>query len=532
MKTFVHIIALISLMSGVALAGEPDKPADPPKPAKPVKKPGDKKAVEMDYGPYMAITVGVTKDNIAYKGILIPLNKEKTLNVLFDTELLRVAGVWSGGFLNWGSRNYADNNNDYCTADGKIEFATSPLPGWSHDGKRNDPRNPKDGPLPKEWGKYKGLYLWKNDVGDDVILSYKVGDTQVLENFYGNIDRKGNPTFQRTVLIDPADLPLELLVMEKSKEDKFEEQPDNTSPHAIIRSHLIDTVAKADGAPLGSKWQLCPSDDGKRELIYLKVPPHRERIHLIVALTKFGHDDDLRMSITRHANIEHMLHGGPARWTQPVTTKGTLAKDDAPYVIDTLTVPEENPYKSWMRLTGLDFFPDGRAAVCTWNGDVWIVSGIDDKLENLQWKRFATGLNNPMGVKIIDGVIHTIGRDQITKLHDLNNDGEADFYENINNDCYLTTNFHEMCFDLQTDADGNFYYTKGSSIWAGEQRMTPHNGTLIKVSKDGSKFETLCSGLRAPNGIAIGPSGEITIADNQGNWVPSCPIILVKKDGY
>ena len=168
--------------------------------------------------------------------------------------------------------------------------------------------------------------------------------------------------------------------------------------------------------------------------------------------------------------------------------------------------------------------PTARAAVCTWNGDVWIVSGIDDKLEALKWKRFATGLNNPMGIKIIDGVIHTIGRDQITKLHDLNNDGEADFYENINNECFLTTNFHEMCFDLQTDKDGNFFFTKGSSIWAGEQRMTPHNGTVVKVSKDGSKFETICNGLRAPNGLAIGPNGEITVSDNQGNWIPSCPI--------
>ena len=212
--------------------------------------------------------------------------------------------------------------------------------------------------------------------------------------------------------------------------------------------------------------------------------------------------------------------------------KAHSQKTRLPYVVDTLTAPEENPYKSWLRFTGLDFFPDGRAALCTWNGDVWIVSGIDEKLESLKWKRFATGLNNPMGIKIVDGVIHTIGRDQITKLHDLNNDGEADFYENINNDCYLTTNFHEMCFDLQTDKNGDFYFAKGSSIWAGEQRMTPHNGSIIKVSKDGSKFEQICNGLRAPNGIAIGPNGEITCSDNQGNWIPECPINLIRKDGY
>jgi hypothetical protein len=31
-----------------------------------------------------------------------------------------------------------------------------------------------------------------------------------------------------------------------------------------------------------------------------------------------------------------------------------------------------------MRLTGFDFLPDGkRMAVCTWDGDVWLVNGLD-----------------------------------------------------------------------------------------------------------------------------------------------------------
>ena len=37
--------------------------------------------------------------------------------------------------------------------------------------------------------------------------------------------------------------------------------------------------------------------------------------------------------------------------------------------------------------------------------------------------------------------IYVLGRDQITKLHDLNGDGEADFYENFNNDCEVTPAF-------------------------------------------------------------------------------------------
>ena len=517
---FVSICVLFT--SVVAFSGETAKPA------KPVKKSGDKKAVEMDYGPCFAITVGASKDNIAYKGILIPLNKEKTQNILFDTELLRITAAWTGGYLNWASRPFADNNNDYCTVDGDIQFATSKLPGWAKDGKLEDPRNPKDGPLPANWAKYKGLYL----NGDKVVISYTVGEMTVLET-YAAETLEGETAFTRTIQVGASQLPSKLFLFEVADAEPQPPARKNTGLSVAIKSKEgVYTVGQLVGTPDGVNVDSEEGTPNTRAVLSIAAHPSTLTFKVLLAKTKVIEKLGLFAKKEEAVDLATLTKGGPARWTQEVTTKGVLAKDDVPYVVDMVTAPEDNPYKSWLRFTGLDFFADGRAALCTWNGDVWIVSGIDEKLENLKWKRFATGLNNPMGVKIVDGVVHTIGRDQITKLHDLNNDGEADFYENINNDCFLTTNFHEMCFDLQTDKEGNFYYAKGSSIWAGEQRMPPHNGSIIKVSKDGSKFEVLCSGLRAPNGIAVGPNDEITVADNQGNWIPECPINLITKGGY
>jgi len=45
--------------------------------------------------------------------------------------------------------------------------------------------------------------------------------------------------------------------------------------------------------------------------------------------------------------------------------------------------PYESPWKALMFIAGLDFFSNGDAAVCTIHGDVWRVSGIDEKLEKL-----------------------------------------------------------------------------------------------------------------------------------------------------
>ena len=51
-----------------------------------------------------------------------------------------------------------------------------------------------------------------------------------------------------------------------------------------------------------------------------------------------------------------------------VTLKGERGSGGGPYLIDTIPVPLENPYGSPMFLTGLDFFPNGDAAVSTFYG--------------------------------------------------------------------------------------------------------------------------------------------------------------------
>src|SRR5204863_7664894 len=138
--------------------------------------------------------------------------------------------------------------------DGKIEFATPALPGWTHDGKRDDPRNPKDGPLPREWAKYKGLYL----NGDTVVLSYSVRGVTVLEKLYGSLGYKELPAFQRTIQIDRSDREMELLVFEKSKHDIFKhlDTVEKQRAFATVQSGDFEIQAKADKAPTGCRFEL------------------------------------------------------------------------------------------------------------------------------------------------------------------------------------------------------------------------------------------------------------------------------------
>jgi hypothetical protein len=229
-------------------------------------------------------------------------------------------------------------------------------------------------------------------------------------------------------------------------------------------------------------------------------------------------------------DFRELCKGGPAQWPEPVTTQVRVGTEDGAYVVDALTEPLDNPWNTQTFFGGFDFFRDGRAAICAFHGDVWIVSGIDANLDNLTWRRYATGLFQPLGLKVVDEKVYVLGRDQITRLHDLNGDGEADHYENFNNDSIVTANYHEFSMDLHTDTGGNFYYAKGAP-WE-PQVTSPHQGTLLKVSNDGSTLEVVATGFRAPNGMTVGPQNQITVSDNQGHWIPASKLSWVEPGGF
>jgi len=311
--------------------------------------------------------------------------------------------------------------------------------------------------------------------------------------------------------------------------DKFRAAIDAGRP--AVQNLLAAVKGDAGAAELRVK-------DGR---ILMRVPPHAAPLRLKVlhgqgdqvAFEAFG---KLVGNSAAAIDLQPLCQPAGQRWAAPVVTKGVRAADDAAYVVDRITVPFDNPYGARMRTCAFDFLSDGRAAVTTWNGDVWLVSGIDDTLQQVTWRRFATGLFDPLGLKVVDDVIYVHGRDGITRLHDTNGDGEADFYECFNNDVHVTRGFHEFAFDLQTDPAGNFYCSKGGPVNPGGRgfmKIAAHHGTVMKIDKNGSKLEVIVTGLRAPNGIGVSPDGKVvTTGDNEGTYIPRCRINWVTAPGF
>ncbi|MDB5390501.1 MAG: Trehalose utilization [Planctomycetaceae bacterium] len=461
----------------------------------------------MDTGPFFSGTL-VHPGGPTIKGLAVKLGDQAQAAICFDTELLRISCGWTGGFLKFSPARYGLISPP--AINGIVQFGSAPIPGCTPTSRFDDTRRNRPwGPLPEEFAHYQGLSVH----GRRVVLHYTIGTVKVVESPWAESSEKVT-LFTREWNIAASDQEFKILLGDSRS--------------------LARLVGEA---------QQCAMSQVTDGNWVLTIPPRSTAVVLKAAIwnkdEKLQSDyESLLKKSPAAVDPEKWTQPGPLRWGEPLVTQGKLAaklsdKEHAPYVIDTLTIPFENRYHALMFTSGHDFFANGDAAVCTAHGDVWLVSGIDAELKNIRWKRFATGLFQPLGLKIVkhprDGreIVYVLGRDQITELYDFNHDGEADFYQNFNNMGQATANSHEFATCLETDSQGNFYYLRGDS---GSQ--TQHDGCLLRVSSTGKQLDVFATGFRNANGLGIGPDDTITVAPQEGTWTPGSAIFQVKQGGF
>lgn len=490
---------------------------------------------DMEHGPFVSSTISTdplsVRSIFVYKGIAVRVGSDEEAVMVFDTDLLRMASAWTGGFLKWYPAR--DGYQEWPSPDGYTHFTTGQRPGWSEDGRFSDPRPWGYGPIPKKQGAYKGMYLH----GNQVVFSYTLGETDVLE--LPGYERSGNqPVFTRTLNLGPRKGPWSLQLMEVPDGPGTRLEVKALSAyHGIVRIQSGNqTRLIGYRGPLSEAgWRL----DNRHLILDLPPAATSDRFELAIGPVQSGSDsqfiEDLIARENLIADLSQLKEPGPPQW-QVLETRAKRGSDDGAFASDELTLPLDNPWNSFLRFSGVDFLSDDRAVLTCFSGEVWIVDGLQEEAGRLKWKRYATGLNQPHGVKVVDGKIFVTGRDQITILHDRNGDGEADFYENFNNQVMAATNFHAFTMNLDTDSKGNFYFAKATP-WPPfrngvDAEVTPHHGVLLRLPPDGSRLDVIASGLRNPNGLSIGPNDEIVYSDNEGNWVPTSKIHRIREGGF
>ena len=172
-------------------------------------------------------------------------------------------------------------------------------------------------------------------------------------------------------------------------------------------------------------------------------------------------------------------------------------------------------------VTGVDYSEDGTLYICTRRGDVWAQKNGD-------WKRFAYGLHEPMGLLAGPSFAIVSQRPELTRLVDEDEDGTADRYETICDQIAMEANFHQYNYGLvKGKIAGNLYgilscsglsKPDGSPASANGFSPIPYRMWSYQITPSG-EFRPWSSGLRTANGIGKSPQGELFAADNQGDWV-------------
>ncbi len=431
----------------------------------------------------------------SHKGVAVAFGSgDDAVNAVFDPLSLTFVDSWSGGFVIRGAGRFGVHDGARAAGAQLFDFTGSQ---WK---------------LPQDTTtQYLGFYRH----GADVVFAYQLGDARVLDRFWkldGVVVRSLH--FEGTL---PAGTTLTLM---KSALDDAITKVEGYSETKVTQA-AVSCVAGLFDSPSGpvletaqGNLQLRFPTGSPATTVHLQFRQSETAAHCVALAPIDGEAPFSPVGFTK---------GGPGQWTSKTsTTSGRLGENNTAFAIDMVTIPfaSDNEFGTPMRLAGVGSLGNGRIAVSTLLGDVWVVSGVDAKLKNLTWQRVAAGLYQPLGLVVQDGNILLGGNDQITRLHDFNNDGEADFYECVTNQ-YPTTGGHDFATSLQQDQQGRLYWATASGDFG-----------LARLAT-GTKPESLGNGLRNSNGIGVSRDGEITLATVQeGTWTPCTAIFDVKNGSF
>ena len=197
-------------------------------------------------------------------------------------------------------------------------------------------------------------------------------------------------------------------------------------------------------------------------------------------------------------------------------------------------------------VAGMDFLPNGDMLILTWRGTsgpsakdpvtgmlmtgtrtgtpklyrVTNTKGNDQTA--IAVTEVATGFKDAQGLCVVNGTVYVGDIDRIVKLVDKDGNGKYEDMVEIGK-IPSYSGWFEYSFG-PVHKDGKLYMAlAGNVMGSGSPTMQfgKDRSCVISMPIGGGAYTVVAEGLRAPDGIAIGPDGEIFVTDNQGGWRPS-----------
>ena len=240
------------------------------------------------------------------------------------------------------------------------------------------------------------------------------------------------------------------------------------------------------------------------------------------------------MTVSLHSRVRAaaftitLLHAAAATAPAQRPQENPVAAKEAEYYrMSTVPVPEGVV----LEVGGLETMPDGRLAVATRRGDVWLIENpASTGGGRPHFSRFAQGLHEALGLAYRDGSLYTTQRSELTRLHDADGDGKADVYETVQS-WPLSGNYHEYSFGPVFSPKGDMTVSLNLA-WVGYgESFVKWRGWMLQGMPNG-KLAPFATGFRSPSSFGYNLEGDLFYAENQGDWVGSGNITHVEKGDF
>ncbi len=215
-----------------------------------------------------------------------------------------------------------------------------------------------------------------------------------------------------------------------------------------------------------------------------------------------------------------------------ISLSGTVSVSaEAPTENDYYTITTfETPPGEVIEACGFQRMPDGKLAVCSRRGDIFMITKpLAKEVTADQFQLYARGLHEPLSLAIRDGWLYAVQRPEVTRMRDTDDDGLADIFETYADGWGISGDYHEYAFGSKFNADGTMYLTL--CLTGSFTSKVPFRGWAMKITPDGETLP-LSSGVRSPGGMGSDLQGNVLYTDNQGPWNGTCGLKLLQQGKF
>ncbi len=186
-------------------------------------------------------------------------------------------------------------------------------------------------------------------------------------------------------------------------------------------------------------------------------------------------------------------------------------KESDYYKITSFPIPAD----TMVEVGSMELLPDGKVALGTRRGDIFVASGTEAEASDVRYQLFATGQREVLGLGFRDGWLYATDRAEVVRVQDKDQDGVADVYDVVSDAWGVTEDGHEYAFGSRFDKNGDLWVAL--CLTGSFTSETAFRGWALRIKPDGTMVPT-CSGIRSPGGIGFDAEGDVYYTDNEGPW--------------